>query len=49
MNTLFIILLLLGIICFVLAAARVAVRVDLVALGLALCFLVPLIQHIRRA
>lgn len=47
MNTLFIILLLIGVICFVLAAARVAFRLELVALGLAFCFAVPLIQHIK--
>lgn len=49
MNTLDIILLLAGVICFVLAAARVQWRVELVALGLALCFAVPLIAHVKRA
>jgi hypothetical protein len=49
MTTLFIILLALAFLCFVLAAAKVVTRVELLALGLALWVLVPLIQHIRAA
>lgn len=47
MNTLYIVLLLLGVICFIAAAVRVVFRLELVALGLAFCFLVPLIQHVK--
>lgn len=49
MNTLFIILVLAGVLCFLLDAAHTPTRVGLTALGLALVFTVPLIQHIRVA
>lgn len=47
-SVVFLILLLLALVCFFAAAtAKVASRFDLVALGLALWVLVPLIQTIR--
>lgn len=48
MNVLYFVLLLLAVFCFAGAASRWFVaRVDLVALGLALAFTVPLIQTLR--
>lgn len=51
MTTLYIVLLLAGVVCFALDAFRatISTRVNLTALGLALVFTVPLIQHIRSA
>jgi hypothetical protein len=48
MHVLYFILLLLAVVAFVAAAFQVAAtKVNLIALGLALAFAVPLIQHAR--
>ena len=49
MNVLYFVLFLLAVVCFVASASeRVASRVNLVALGLAFAFAVPLLQTLNR-
>ena len=47
MNTVYVILLILAVVCFAAAAAEVKARINLIAAGLFFWVLVPLIQHLR--